>query len=229
MGTWGTGSFENDSALDWAAEVASIDDIDGKFNELDSFGQPDDCGPDAYIEVDLASEILAAAECVAFLMGRQAADVPDDLRNRLGTMAKPDTPLINKAKDSVSRILAGSELLDLWSEEDSETNEWNIAISGLIDRLNADVPYDPPPLEQIESSQGYLTPCAFCDQPIAEGEIFQLEFRDLSNADGLFVSRGLYCHLACLNGKLHSKHMVQNWKFNIAQAEIDRILGRTED
>ena len=28
MGTWGTGTFENDWALDWVAELSEIGDVD---------------------------------------------------------------------------------------------------------------------------------------------------------------------------------------------------------
>ena len=88
-------------------------------------------------------------------------------------------------------------------------------MTGLIDRLNPDLPYDPPPpRDEMEIRSGYLTRCVFCDGEIAEGETFNLEFRDYSNSDGLWMSRGIYCHLPCLNAKLHPRHLLQNWKFD---------------
>ena len=76
MGAWGSGSFENDAALDWAAGVQSIDDVRGPFERL----KAEDSG---YVDVDLACEVVAAAETVAMLMGRKSPDFPDDLAERL--------------------------------------------------------------------------------------------------------------------------------------------------
>ncbi len=228
MGAWGAGSFENDIALDWAAECKSIDDISSKFDDLEAIDQSQCNDHDPYVDADLASEVVAAAEAVAMLMGSVSSDFPDDLREELKTAGEPDSQLIDKAKHSISRILMASELLELWSKDEDQSGEWNIAITGLIDRLNGNVPIDPPAKDKIEQAQGYLTTCVFCDKEIEENQAFQLEFRDLSTVDGLYVSRGLYCHLKCLNGKLHSKHMIQNWRFNIDNAEIDRILSEDQ-
>ena len=34
MGAWGSGSFENDAAMDWAADVQSIEDVQKPFERL---------------------------------------------------------------------------------------------------------------------------------------------------------------------------------------------------
>jgi hypothetical protein len=206
VGTWGAGSFENDTAMDWAGEVGSTADIEFVFNSL---AQRDLA---TQIEVDEAVRIVAAAEAVAVLMGRVAADVPEDLQAKLAGLETSPQLIVN-AKHSLEIVLKDSELVDLWAESDGE--EWNIAITGLIDRLDPAVPYDPPPpLDEIEKRSGYLTRCAFCDGEFAEGEVFNLEFRNYSTDEGLYVSRGLYCHLPCLNGKLHPRHLLQEWKYH---------------
>ena len=38
MGAWGSGSFENDTALDWAAEVRSVEDVGKPFERLKAAG-----------------------------------------------------------------------------------------------------------------------------------------------------------------------------------------------
>jgi hypothetical protein len=136
--------------------------------------------------------------------------VPAEMPERLSGQAF-SPQLVESAKEAVSHILARSELVDLWAESDAE--EWNGAMTGLIDRLNPEMPFDPPPRDELEMRSGYLTRCVFCDGEIAEGQVFALEFRDYSNADGLWLSRGIYCHLNCLNRKLHPRHLLQNWKF----------------
>ncbi len=207
MGAWGAGSFENDTALDWAATVTSPADVAALYEALPAFD-----GITA-MDADDSARVVAAAEAVATLMGRVAPDVPDDLRARLAG-ADASRELIDKARDALSAMLGGSELVDLWSEDEDGAEEWNKAVTGLIDRLNPELPYQPPALDEIEQQHGYLTTCAFCDEPVAEGNIFHLEFRDYSSDEGLYVSRGIYCHLACLNGKLHPRHLLQNWKFD---------------
>jgi Domain of unknown function (DUF4259) len=206
MGTWGAGSFENDTAMDWACEVGSITDIESVFNSL---AQRD---LTAQIDVDEAARVIAAAEAVAVLMGRAAAGVPEDLQARLAGLETSPQLIVN-AKHSLEIVLTDSELVDLWAEGDAE--EWNIAMTGLIDRLDPALPHDPPPpLDEIEKRSGYLTRCVFCDGEFAEGEVFNLEFRDYSNDDGLYMSRGIYCHLACLNAKLHPRHLLQVWRYH---------------
>ncbi|SIN92802.1 protein of unknown function [Parasphingorhabdus marina DSM 22363] len=225
MGAWGAGSFENDDALDWAAEVGSVEDIAAPFDELSALDEDPDAEEEPYVDVDLASRVIAAAEAVASMMGRIAPDVPDDLQKRLEKLGEPDSALIEKAKFGVSRVLMDSELLELWSEGDGDNNEWNIAITGLIDRLNADVPCETPEIAEIKGISGDLTPCAFCGKGIAENELSSLEYRDLTSKDSMHMARGIYCHLSCLNGKLHPKHIVQNWRFAVDDDEVDRILN----
>lgn len=225
MGAWGAGSFENDDALDWAADVSSVADIEKPFDELTALDEDPDAEEEPYVDVDLASAVIAAAESVATMMGRIAPDVPEDLQKRLKKLGKPSASLIEKAKFGVSRVLMDSELLELWSEGDDDTNEWNIAITGLIDRLNADVPYETPKTEEIQKISGNVTPCAFCGEGIAENELSSLEYRDLTDKNSLHMARGIYCHLSCLNGKLHPKHIVQNWRFAVDDDEVDRLLN----
>ena len=40
MGAWGSGSFENDAAMDWAAGVKSIDDVRAPFDRLNPDIEP---------------------------------------------------------------------------------------------------------------------------------------------------------------------------------------------
>jgi hypothetical protein len=207
MGAWGAGSFENDTALDWAAEISSAEDINKFYQALPPYDGV------TKLDADLSERIVAAAEAVAAMMGRVSPDVPQDLRERLSGAA-PSDELIEAARNTLSAMLSGSELVELWDEDADGAEEWNKAITGLIDRLNPELPYAPPPLDTIEQQLCYLTTCAFCDEPIAEGEIVHLEFRDFSSDEGLYISRGIYCHLPCLHGKLHSKHLLQNWKFD---------------
>lgn len=208
MGAWGAGSFENDTALDWADELESAKDIEKVFTGLPPFDGATD------LDADDASRVIAAAEAVAAMMGRVADDVPEDLLEKLQGK-EPSGELIEMARGCVSRVMSKSELLDLWAEDEEGSEEFGRAITGLVDRLNPDMSWDRPTKEEVEKQAGPIMPCVFCDEGMTEGDMFYLGFRDYTDRNGLFGEQGLYCHLRCLNAKLHPRHMVQNWKFDL--------------
>ena len=206
MGAWGPGSFENDTALDWAGDVHALEDLQRAFDELDDESEED-------VDADQAQIVIAAADAIACMMGRPAPDTPDDLRQRLATFGNPAEDLIERAKFAVSRILGGSELMDLWAEAEDTT--WNIAITDLIQRLNPNKEYTPVPDDEVEErARGPVGQCAFCNGDIARDELFGFDLHDYS--DELSFTRGFWCHLKCLNEKLHPRHLIQHWKFDIS-------------
>ena len=71
MGAWGAGSFENDTALDWAGAVRSLADVRGPFDRLKALTDAREDGGAQVVDSDLASELIAAAETVAMLSGAQ--------------------------------------------------------------------------------------------------------------------------------------------------------------
>jgi hypothetical protein len=205
MGAWGSGSFENDAALDWAAGVHSIEDVRGPFDRLKSEGS-------GSVDADLASEVVAAAEIVAMLMGRKSADFPNDLVGRVA--GDLDKKVYHLARSAVMQIMRKSELAELWQESAGESgeNEWLAAMTGLIDRLNPDVEPAPWSEVEIEKAAGPMQSCAFCDQPVDPSDLFLMTLYDASNR--LSGGRGLWMHLRCLNSRLHHKHAVINLKFD---------------
>ena len=211
MGTWGAGGFENDEAADFVAGIASVDDIAAVFETL-----PEDSGAD--VGADQAARVIAAAECVAAMMGRPAGDMPGDLAPKLAGFGDPDPQLVQSARDVLSRIVSRSELADLWAEDDPAA--FNLAIGSLIDRLNPALPFDPPtPTSPVEG--GAI--CSFCNEVIAPEATISIHITqhiDSINA----IDRGFWCHLDCLNARLHPRHIVQNWKFD--PEEIDKEAER---
>jgi uncharacterized protein DUF4259 len=205
MGAWGAGSFENDSALDWAGMAQSLDDVRAPFEALKSAD---------YVDVDLASEVIAAAETVAMLMGRRSKDFPADLAERLGSAGEPDDALYHAAREAVMKVARNSELAELWQEgvEEGGANEWNGAITGLIERLNPDVDGDAWSPQEVEHRGGQAQSCAFCDRPVESDELFLMTLFDCSSRSS--GDRSLWLHLECLNKRLHHKHAVLNIKFD---------------
>lgn len=229
MGVWGTGSFENDSALDWVRQISSAEDIVAKFDALAELDEAESPHSEDAICLELASEIIAAAEAVAILMGQVAPGTPKDLLQSLASFEKPDIALVEQAKMAVSEVLGDSELLDLWSEEGSDREGWNLAITGLIARLNADVTDVPLSAEDIAEIGSALSPCVFCGKEIEPKQLTSLSICDMSSKDSMIMERSVFCHLSCLNSKLHPRYLIQNWKFNVDDALVDQILGGGAD
>ncbi len=201
MGTWGPGGFENDAALDFAGDLSSAAAIAGVFSQ-----KPAD--PQEEIDADLAQTIIAAAECVAAMMGRPAEDLPEAVAEKLTAFADIEPDLIEAARETVSRVLAGSELMDLWAEDDPAP--WNIAVGSLIDRLNPALKVK---AKRKAKRQTVLQTCGFCDKEIPEEELVLVQLNQEIDAINV-LDRGFWCHLSCLNGKLHPRHLIQNWKFD---------------
>ena len=207
MGAWGSGSFENDAALDWAGSVESVADVRKPFDRLKSLG-------DGYVDADLASEVVAAAETVAMLMGHRIGDFPEELAETLAGAGKPDANLYHQGRAAVLQVVRKSELADLWAEGAVDgVNEWQAEITRLIERLNPDIEATPWEPEEIEQKVGQVRQtCAFCDQPVEPEELFLMMLSDASNKPSF--DRGKWLHLTCLNARLHHNHMIGNLKFD---------------
>jgi hypothetical protein len=218
MGAWGSGSFENDAAMDWAAGVKSIDDVRAPFDRLKratDATKGKSTSAKYAADADYACELLAAAETVAMLMGRRSRDFPDDLADRLADAGEPDSLLYHQARNAVLHVMRKSELAELWAEgtEEGGVNEWLAELTRLIDRLNPDVEPRPWQPEEIKQKVGAVAgPCAFCGQPVSQDEMFVMTIYDAANR--VSGERGFWLHLPCLNSRMHHKHAIANLKFD---------------
>ena len=215
MGAWGSGSFENDAAMDWAASVQSVEDVRKPFERLKLLTDAAEGDEEAVLDSDFASELIAAAETVALVFGRRSHDVPDELAQRLAGAGEPDSLLFHQARNAVLHAWRNSELAELWEEaaQESGVNAWNEAITGLIDRLNPDIEAEPwEPDEIAQKISAPVGTCAFCDGPISKGELWGMNLYDAQDMSGM--GQGFWLHLQCLNGRLHHKHAIANLKFD---------------
>ena len=129
MGGWGTGSFENDDATNWLANLAAI----GPADLARIFSQAAD--DPAYLEAPAASVVVAAAEVVAALNGSPAPVLPPAINEWLKKYPRISTPELNAlAVRALERVRRNSELKDLWLEADG-LNDWTAAIRDLQTRL----------------------------------------------------------------------------------------------
>jgi hypothetical protein len=110
LGAWGAGSFDNDAALDWVAELEGANSLDVVRAALGAAVLPDE----VYLEVDEASAALAAAEVVAGLRSQPAAELPVEVRDWVAAHPQPvDDDLRDLALRALQRVTTDSELSEL--------------------------------------------------------------------------------------------------------------------
>ncbi len=160
MGTWGTGTFDNDQAMDWCLDFLEAPDGVG--------GDEDEPGKDTfligalsvvleardnedYLEAPVCAEALAAAEIVAAANGKpcpeltpeaEPEDGEDDEVDELAQIAhwaqRGETSVRNQAsiremaRKAVALIRADSELSELWDDD----ADWAAAMADLERRLS---------------------------------------------------------------------------------------------
>ncbi|MBV9431016.1 MAG: DUF4259 domain-containing protein [Hyphomicrobiales bacterium] len=143
MGTWGMGSFENDGAADFAWDIAEggLPVIEKAFDNV--LGAKDS-------HFEGGNEAIAAAEVVAKLSGRGSPSL-DEIQEReedaeveeftlvkwiASVKAPVSQELVEKARRAVARVLADSELAELWRES-KNFDEWKRNVDDLAKRLAA--------------------------------------------------------------------------------------------
>ncbi|MCL4266642.1 MAG: DUF4259 domain-containing protein [Anaerolineae bacterium] len=133
MGTWGIGSFENDTAVDWLYDFEANDFrlIDRTLASVAAMQAVD------YLDADEACEALAAAECVAAAAGFPAANLPNEVIDWVSAnspiQVKPE--YVRMAAAAVTRVRTQSELKELWAETD-DYEAWDTAVADLQTRLH---------------------------------------------------------------------------------------------
>jgi len=201
MGTWGPGSFENDTALDCASEINSVADIDRIFAET---GNPET------LDADQACRIVVAGECVAAMRGHRLEEMPSDLAQRVLGFGNPTLELFDTARNQVSlAMMELSELTMLWAEADSEERAaFNLAMTDLMERLNKSQKQPGKPAKKKPSFNP--SPCSFCGEPMGEVEASMFDIT-VSADDISSMKMGGWAHIKCLNAALHPQYMIQNW------------------
>jgi hypothetical protein len=134
MGAWGKGTFENDTACDFAATVAEGIGFVVLEQALDRVlaSETD------YLEAPNAEEGLAAADIVARLNGSPGAQTSYTATTDAWVERSESTPsdaLIEKARRSIKRILTQpSELLELW-QDTADFEVWKRSVEEVSLRL----------------------------------------------------------------------------------------------
>jgi hypothetical protein len=134
MGAWGPGSFDNDDAVDWLADLSRSTDLRPIQTTLEAVTRLE---PASYLEAPEASAAVAAAEVVAALLGRPAANLPQHVTTWVEAHRQSGATddLQDTAQRAVARVQASSELRDLWDESDDAGAGWQQQLSNLMTRL----------------------------------------------------------------------------------------------
>ncbi len=133
MGAWGIGTFENDDAVEWLDELqASADHA-----VLQSAFEGTENG-DEYLEAPQGIHILCAGEIIAALQGQSASDLPEEARDWVQEHKSLDvSSLIPIAIRKIDQVLdTGSELRELWQENEADFPAWSESVSSLQARLS---------------------------------------------------------------------------------------------
>src|SRR5262245_37796025 len=114
MGASGTGTFDNDEAMDWLGGFGS----DGEAVVKDALEAVNDLDPMGYLAAYMAAHALAAAELVAAARDGDTARLPKEVVASLKENAAKinAAKLLAPARRAVSRVLRGSELKELWDD-----------------------------------------------------------------------------------------------------------------
>ena len=138
MGAWGTGTFDNDMAADFLIEYEEGGGgvVEQALKEVQQGAK------DGYIDADIGASGLAAAEIVAFSLGRAAAGLDDEILKAFKVHDEDVSELVGGAQlasDAVALISSAdgtSELYELWSEGE-ELEVWLSVVAELKTRLGS--------------------------------------------------------------------------------------------
>lgn len=135
MGAWGLGSFENDEAADFLAEVTGSGDLSLIREAIDNVVTSTE-----FVEAPDACRAIVAAEVIAAALGRPTAEAlqQDGLSRWLARIRPGIEPaLAHAAQAALAQIVApNSELLELWQDTD-DLAEWKALVTDLKQQLQA--------------------------------------------------------------------------------------------
>jgi hypothetical protein len=133
MGAWGTGNFENDTALDWVYDLEKSSNLSSV--EI-CIANVLNCGD--YLDADVSCTGLAAAEVVAALRNRPMDDLPEAVSQWVEThKIVPSDKLVKDSLAAIDKIRNNekSELKELMEETEDLAMEWYSILDNLAVRL----------------------------------------------------------------------------------------------
>lgn len=137
MGTWGTGTFDNDDAWDWVNEFCDGPQGPGLPVVVEALTTAADYPADEYLELPECGAAIAAAEVIAALNQQPNPKLPEDLQAWVTAHSVAvEQELKALALRAIERVKADSEMQELWEDSEHQT-EYHAAIGDLEARLQA--------------------------------------------------------------------------------------------
>lgn len=135
MGTWSTGSFGNDNAADFLAELQGVEDLSAIERALEEAEEEG-----AELSADVAAAAVAACEVLAALAEQPGGDYEEsaDATDWVESVEVDVPPkLLARGVRVLERVLAdASELCQLWQESD-DYEVWRRSVHDLRSRLES--------------------------------------------------------------------------------------------
>src|SRR5260370_9823941 len=131
MGAWGSGSFDNDDAVNFLSELRAkeVSDISEILSGIEK--------QTGYIEAPECSVVIAAAEVIAASKGAPTSKASPEIAAWIKEKRPTIVPeLVSSALKAVGRLKTDSELKELWDEA-GRLQEWHDRIDDLAQRLAA--------------------------------------------------------------------------------------------
>ncbi|MFM9843405.1 MAG: DUF4259 domain-containing protein [Dongiaceae bacterium] len=136
MGSWGPGSFENDTAGEWLFRLEKTEGLAFVAKTLAAVN----LDSEDELEAPQAEKALAACEVLAALLGSPSDDLPPEAETWAEDNASdPSGELIERAIAVIDRVLENSELRQQWEDSDDGEN-WQTAVDDLRGRLDENLP-----------------------------------------------------------------------------------------
>lgn len=132
MAIWGVHSFENDDARAWANAYREMGLFVAKSTIEVALGDFKNSG----LQADVAARAVAAAEAIAFALGRGSAEAAEVFAGAPAADPTQAENLIPLAEEGLAAVTGGSGLNAYWTEEASASHgQWIAAIEDLQARL----------------------------------------------------------------------------------------------
>jgi len=204
MGAWGTGSFDNDTAMDWAANVKTIDDILAPIRQshlkMTTQAEHSDC----LIDTTLSEQTIAAVSALISMNFWANPQIPGEFLKKINDFQLPEDWPQKEAYEALCHIRDHSELANLWAENQNTYKEWRNCTRYLMVRIN---PADDIDTENdaydIPSEEDFERLCLFCAEPIDNNNIFSTDLKK-GLAEPIIISSA-FCHHHCFKAAVHSR------------------------
>ena len=133
MSAWGPGNLDNDTAADFQIDLEEPNGPQLIFAQLEAVAEAQ---PPTYLDADMCSSALAAAEYVAVGIGEPHPDFerPLDRGTGLPWEWTPSAADVDLCEAAIRRIAQDSELLELWSDSEHYP-KWVAALDDVLSRL----------------------------------------------------------------------------------------------